>query len=447
MSNLERLVVFNVVGLTPAHIADKSLTLNINRMAEAGAVSVVKPQFPAVTGSIQATYLTGCEPCRHGIIGNGVYDRQRSTVTMWEQTGARLEGKTIWQTLKNYDPKSTTAILFWQFIKYASADIVLTPSPIHNEKGITTWCFSSPSNWYETMVGKIGEFPLHHFWGPLASIKSSEWIMKATLETIKTYDPNLTLVYLPNLDYNAQRFGPNSEEARQSVKEIDTLIGQFIDEIVEGRIKTDTNVLILSEYAIQKVSRAVHINKVLRDKGFLQVALIDGKEYIDFFHSQAFAVADHQLAHVYCKENCIKEVKITLRQVAGISEVLGEVGKKAYRIDHENSGELVAIAEKDAWFTYYWWKSDEQAPGFVRGVDIHRKPGYDPCELFIDPVTRSIPLKPKLIMGSHGRPAEGSQDLVSLVAYGPQANIIGKQGIWETRDIHSLLLEILGYPK
>ena len=114
----------------------------------------------------------------------------------------------------------------------------------------------------------------------------------------------------------------------------------------------------------------------------------------------------------------------------GVAAVLDEEGKRKFHLDHPRSGDLVAIAAPPAWFTYYYWLDDSRAPDYARTVDIHRKPGYDPVELFVDPGLKFpkltmarkllkrkmglrtlmdvIPLDAGLVQGSHGvLPATG----------------------------------------
>lgn len=442
MLTIQPLIVIDVVGLTPSHMENQELTPNLNRLANQGVLSTIRPTFPAVTGTVQATYLTGFEPCRHGIVANGMFDRKTHTVTMWEQTGCKLSGRPIWELLKSYRPNATTAVLFWQFIKYASADILLTPSPVHLAKGMHIRCFSKPHGWYEQVASHLGPFPLQHFWGPMASLPSSEWILAATLDTLKTLSPDLTLTYLPQLDFNAQRFGPDSQQALQAVKELDFLLGKFSEKLWTACSKA--SLVILSEYAIRPVNHPVAINQLLRKEGFLKVFAANGSEYVDFYHSPAFAVSDHQIAHIYCKESVAAPVKKLLAATPGVDEVFGLMGKKDYRIDHPQAGELVAVAAKDTWFSYDWWLEESQAPEYARTVDIHQKPGYDPCELFWDHSSNTIPLRPDLIRGSHGRPPANEEDLVSLLAVGPGSGAVGSKKVWEARDICTLLLQMMG---
>lgn len=442
----KHVVVLDVVGLTPAHLENKELTPNLNRIAARGSVSKIKPVFPAVTGAMQATITTGEEPSRHGIVGNGRFDRKQREVLMWEQTIAPLEGERMWETLKRLDPESKSAVLFMQHIKYDSADFIVTPSPMHLEQGMEEWYFSNPPGLYEQIAEKQGPFKLHSFWGPLAGVASSEWIAKAALNIIEDHHPTLTFAYLPNLDYQAQRFGPESEQQQQAIKEIDQIVGQFVDSLEQMEKMDDTAVVILSEYALHPVESPIYLNRIFREQGWLKVIELNGKEYLDTYHSQAFAVVDHQIAHIYINDPVIMDdVKRVLLEVDGVGQVLGEAGKKQWSLNHPNAGELVAIAERNAWFAYYWWNDPNAAPPYATTVDIHRKPGYDAVELFMDFKTRSIPLTPELIKGSHGVCPTTEDDLVSLIAIGPSHEFINQAAVWRARDIPTIIFNMLGY--
>ncbi|MFD0616146.1 alkaline phosphatase family protein [Paenibacillus sp. GCM10027629] len=442
----KRVVVLDLVALTPAHLENSQLTPNLNRIAAKGSVSRMKPIFPAVTGAMQATLTTGVEPNRHGIVGNGRFDRKQKEVLMWEQTIAPLEGERMWETLKRLNPASKTAVLFMQHIKYDSADFIVTPSPMHLEQGMEEWYFSNPRGLYEQIAEKQGPFKLHSFWGPLAGAASSEWISKATLHIIENHHPTLTYVYLPNLDYQAQRFGPGSEQQQDAIMDIDHIVGQFVDSLEQMGEMEDTAVVILSEYALHPVESPVYLNRFLREQGWLQVIELNGKEYLDTFHSQAFAVVDHQIAHIYINNPMIvDDVKEALKEIIGVDQVLDDAGKKEWNLDHTNAGDLIAIAQRNAWFPYYWWNDPDAAPPYATTVDIHRKPGYDPVELFMDFKTRSIPLTPELIRGSHGVLPVTEDDLVTLIAIGPSHEVVNQSDIWHARDIPSMIFNMLGY--
>jgi predicted AlkP superfamily pyrophosphatase or phosphodiesterase len=290
---------------------------------------------------------------------------------------------------------------------YARSDIVMTPRPLHMDNGMVMWCYSKPVGYYEEIKQKLGEFNLASYWGPFASAKSSEWIVEATEYTLETKRPDVMFTYIPHIDYSVQRFGKNSSQVKEDLKKADDLVQKIIQKTAELGIKDDTRIIILSEYAFNDVKDAVPLNLKLRDVGLLAVRTINDKEYIDYEFSNAFAMVDHQIAHIYVKEGFMEQSKRVVENIQGIDKVVySREEKNKLNIDHERSGEIIAISDRDKWFSYYWWYEDEKAPNFARTVDIHRKPGYDPVELFVDPKTKSIPLSPTLIKGSHGRPAD-----------------------------------------
>ena len=421
-TNLKHTIIINTVGLEHGHI--ESRLPNLSRIANEGESSKIEPVFPAVTCTVQASLLSGRLPNEHGIIANGYYDRVNHNVCFWEQASGLVMTDRIWDKVSKQgeEKKSTfkSALLFWQNTMYSSADIVVTPRPLHMAESTIPWCYSKPAGFYdEKLAPELGEFNLATYWGPFASRKSSEWITNAAKYALEFARPNLMLLYLPHLDYSAQRFGKSSPQVQDDLKYADELVGELVEKATKLGLLDQTQFIILSEYGFSDVSSSVSINLKLRDAGLLVTRRIKGKEYLDYEYSQAFAMADHQIAHVYAKQNAIKATKKVLEKVHGISDVLSSVQeKKKLKIDHERSGELIAISNKDSWFNYYWWYDDSAAPSFANTVDIHRKPGYDPVELFIDPITKSVPLDTSLVKSSHGRPpdidsAEGLATYVS----------------------------------
>jgi predicted AlkP superfamily pyrophosphatase or phosphodiesterase len=403
-------IVLDIVGLEYDHL-ESGLVPNISKIANMGESAKMEPVFPAVTCTVQASILSGAYPNQHGIISNGLYDRNNYTTSFWEQSNALVQTDRIWDIIKRNTSSSSssikTAVLFWQNTMYARSDIVMTPRPLHMDNGMVMWCYSKPVGYYEEIKQKLGEFNLASYWGPFASPKSSEWIVEAAEYTLEKKRPNLMLTYIPHLDYSVQRFGKNSCQVKEDLKKADDLVQKIIQKTAELGIKDDTRIIILSEYAFNDVNDAIPLNLKLRDAGLLVVRKINDKEYIDYEFSNAFAMVDHQIAHIYVKEGFMNQSKRVVENIEGIEKMLcGSEQKKRLNVDHERSGEIIAISDRDKWFSYYWWYEEEKAPNFARTVDIHRKPGYDPVELFIDPKTKMIPLSPTLIKASHGRPAD-----------------------------------------
>jgi predicted AlkP superfamily pyrophosphatase or phosphodiesterase len=399
-------ILLDIVGLEYNHLNKGGLLPTISSLAEQGESANMEPVFPAVTCPVQASLLSGSYPEDHGIIANGIYDRDTFEVSFWEQPSSLVKKSRIWDIAKQKDPSLKTAVLFWQNSMYANSDVVVTPRPIHAADGrMILWCYSKPVGYYEQMKASLGEFNLADYWGPLASSKASEWIASAAEYTLENQRPNLMFVYIPHVDYSAQRFGKNSPQVVEDLKKADSVVSGIVQKTKQMGIADQTQFLILSEYGFNDVrGEAIPLNVHLRDVGLLSIREIAGKEYIDYEHSRAFAMVDHQVAHIYVKNGYLEKTGNVLERVDGIDKLLFKAEKKLFKVDSEMSGDIIAISDRDRWFSYYWWNDSEKAPDFARTVDIHRKPGYDPVELFFDPKTRSIPFQTNLVKGSHGRP-------------------------------------------
>jgi predicted AlkP superfamily pyrophosphatase or phosphodiesterase len=418
---MRRTVVLDVVGLTPALMGAD--TPNLNKLVERGGRRPLTTVTPAVTATVQSTFTTGLVPGDHGAVGNGWYFRDTSEVWLWRQSNKLVAGEKIWEAARKRDAEFTCAKMFWWYNMYSSADYSVTPRPMYPADGRKLPdVYAHPSELRDRLTAELGTFPLFNFWGPTADIVSSKWIVDAALDVYEQHSPTLTLVYLPHLDYCLQKFGPSHPQIAAEVRAIDALCG----EVIERADRDGARIVALSEYGIVDVGGAVDINRVLRRAGLIAVRDELERELLDPGASQVFAVADHQIAHVYVADEArIPEVKAMLEAVPGIDLVLDQEGKRAMGLDHPRSGELVALSQPDRWFTYYYWLDDDRAPDFARTVDIHRKPGYDPVELFLDPemslpklrvgwrllkkaagmryLMDVIPLRPDLVKGSHGR--------------------------------------------
>lgn len=427
-------ILLDTVGLEQKHL-DSGLLPNIAKLAENGEVAKLEPTFPALTSSVQASILTGKFPKDHGIIANGLYDRSTYSVSFWEQPSSLVQTPRIWDTIKQRSDKKT-AVLFWQNTMYANSDIVVTPRPIHLDDKMVMWCYSKPQGYYEKLKERLGEFNLASYWGPLASSNSSEWIANAAEYTMETERPNFLFVYIPHVDYSAQRFGKGSVQVNDDLKIADEIVGRLAQKATDIGIRNETQFVILSEYSFNDVDGAIPLNLVLRDADLLSVRTIQEKEYLDFEYSKAFAMVDHQVSHIFIKDGYEKEARKALENAPGIDKVLDSRSKKEMAIGHERSGELIAISAKDKWFSYYWWHEDNRAPEFARKVDIHRKPGYDPVELFFDPKTKSIPLEPRMVKGSHGRPVDlETEEGLAFYASSKRHGIVSESGTARCVDI------------
>lgn len=377
----------------------------------------INPMLPAVTTAVQSTYLTGKWPNEHGIVGNGWYDKIDCEVKFWKQSNKLVGGEKIWDKARRADVDFTCSKMFWWYNMYSSADFAVTPRPDYLADGRKIPdCYSHPADLRDYLQKALGQFPLFQFWGPGANIKSTRWIADASMLTDNRYDPTLTLIYLPHLDYCLQKMGPDVSKISKELQEID----KVVEDLVGFYENKQANIIILSEYGIGPVNHPIHLNRLFREHGLLQIRIERGLELLDAGASKAFVVADHQIAHVYLNDPAVSEkVKSLLAEVQGIQLILDKKEQAFFHIDHERSGDLVLMADANSWFTYYFWLDDARAPDYARMVDIHKKPGYDPVEMFMTSKLRAaykllrkktgfryvmdvIPLDATLIKGSHG---------------------------------------------
>lgn len=413
---MKKTVVIDVVGLSSSLIGIHTPFLKNYILSK--NLSTIEPMLPAVTTAVQSTYVTGKWPSEHGIVGNGWYDREDCEIKFWKQSNKLVRAEKIWERAKKTDPSFTCAKMFWWYNMYSSADFAVTPRPNYLADGRKIPdCYSHPAELRDQLQKELGTFPLFQFWGPGANIKSTQWIANASILTDKWHDPTLSLIYLPHLDYCLQKFGPDLHKISKELNEIDAVIAQLVNHYE----KKGAQVIILSEYGIGAVDRPIHLNRLFRENGLLQVRIERGLELLDPGASKAFVVADHQVAQVYINDSSVTgKVKSLLEKVPGIELILDKKEQASFHIDHERSGDLVLMADAQSWFTYYFWMDDAVAPDYARVVDIHKKPGYDPVEMFMTSKLRAaykllrkkaglryvmdvIPLDANLVKGSHGR--------------------------------------------
>ncbi len=440
-SGCARTVVLNVVGLSARHIGVN--TPRLRELARSlGGARPLRPDFPAVTCTSQSSMITGLSPRDHGVVANGWFDREQGEARLWRQSNALVHGEKVWEKAKARNNKCTTANLFWWFNMNSTCDFTVTPRPIYTHNGRKIPDISTqPDTLRDTLQRKLGAFPLFDFWGPRAGIRSSDWIARAAMHVMREHDPALTLIYIPHLDYVLQREGPNSPKLAAELREVDRIVGGLLDECAARNARP----IVLSEYGIEAATQPVYLNRALREAGLLTVRDELGRDALEPMTSPAFAVCDHQIAHVYVRDTTgtpqhdrghaefispthaerVQHVAQVLAALPGVESVLDRAAQTALAIDHARSGDLVVTAKPSAWFAYPWWLDDARAPDFARCVDIHKKPGYDPCELLVDPaitlpalrvakfkITRALgfrtslqltPLNASLVKGTHGR--------------------------------------------
>ena len=421
-----RVVLLSVPGLRERDVEKMTRLLGF---MSGGEIANLVPSFPCVTCPVQANMTTGRLPREHGVVANGFYWPERREVEMWTSPSDCIRSPQIWDVLAKRNPGTTSAVWFPLHSKHCPADYVCTPAPIHNPDGSESlWCYTRPEELYGTLRDELGHFPLKNFWGPLSNIDSTAWIVDSAIYAARRFEPDFFYIYLPHLDYESQRFGPDSPQAEEAVEELDKQIERMFNEFGEAygddmRPEEQRTVwLIAGEYALTPVDHVVYPNRILREAGLLKVRKTDDGEHLDLEGSSAWAMADHQSSHIFIRDaeqSTVARVADLFRGEEGIAEVLVGEDLQKYGLDHSRSGQIVLASTPNSWQAYYWWTDDDRAPGFARTVDIHRKPGYDPVELYIDRKTMSIPLEATLVRGSHGAVAADPAQHSVLLANEP----------------------------
>jgi hypothetical protein len=428
----DHIVLLSIPGLRGKDLAAMP---NLSRLVSAGDRATLVPSFPAVTWPVQANMLTGKLPADHGVIANGFFWRDTHQVEMWTAWNDKIQQPQIWDLLRGNVAGTlrvpsklptaanvpaahgrsvpttplTSAVWFPMLSKGCGADFICMPKPVHNPDGSESlWCYTRPEMMYGTLRDTFGHFPLMNFWGPMANIKSSAWIADSAGWCMREHRPNFFYIYLPHLDYAAQKTGPDSPAALKAVTELDEVIGKLATTGAAAYQGQNLVWLVASEYVITPVDHVTYPNRMLREAGLLTVKNDGSGELIDFANTPAWALADHQFSHVFVKDrdsSTIGRVASLFRGKPGIAEVLAGSERDKYSLAHERAGDVVLISTPNSWQAYFYWLDDALAPKFARTVDIHNKPGYDPVELHFDMATKSIPLDATLVKGSHGAPA------------------------------------------
>ncbi len=458
---LQPLVLINAVGLTPRLLA---FAPRLKKVAAMGWHRSLHEVVPGVTCTAQATILTGVLPQEHGIVGNGWLFRDTGEIRFWQQSNALIQSEPIYVTARRQaierGLRFRAAKLFWWFNQGAAVEVSVTPKPYYGADGNKAFGITGePQGLCERVERDLGRFPFHTFWGPNAGLPCTQWIARCAAEILERDRPELSLVYLSHLDYDPQRFGPAGCNMPRLVGELDEACGTILD--AAGQI--GARVWIVSEYGHVDVSRPILLNRALREAGFLSVRSGPFGETLDTFGSRAFAVCDHQVAHVHvARPDDLDRVTALIRDLPGVARVLAGHDRREVGLDHPRAGEIVVLSHSDSWFAYPYWLDDRMAPDFARTVDIHRKPGYDPCELFFDPglwwpkgrairrlaqkklgfrtLFDVIPLDAGLVRGSHGVPAVEPEDRPVLIGDGPAP---AQPGSIPMTEVRGLLLRAL----
>jgi predicted AlkP superfamily pyrophosphatase or phosphodiesterase len=439
-SRTQPLVLVNAVGMTRRLLEHAP---RMKSLAQQGWVKGLQEVLPAVTTTAQATILTGRAPQEHGVVGNGWYFRDTGEVRFWQQCRDLMQAPAFYDILKQrFEQKGhdfRVAKLFWWFNQGADVDFSVTPKPYYAADGNKAFgILGTPDGLTENLEAVLGPFPFPSFWGPKAGLPATNWISMAASQVLGEHRPDLTLVYLPHLDYDPQRFGPSGCDMAKLVGELDMAMTPLLD----AAKKVGAAVWVVSEYGHCDVNRPIPINRILRQSGYLQVRGGPFGEVFNPLGSQAFAVVDHQLAHVVVRDRKIlNQVAECVQAIPGVARIFVGEQRAEIGLDDPRSGEIVALAEPDCHFIYPFWLDDRLAPDYARTVDIHRKPGYDACELFFDPSLKFpmakmvrklirkklgfrtlfdvIPLDGSLVKGSHGLSASDPLDRPLFIGSGP----------------------------
>ncbi|MFA6568542.1 MAG: nucleotide pyrophosphatase/phosphodiesterase family protein [Victivallales bacterium] len=371
----------------------------------------IRTVFPALTCPVQASFRTALPPEKHGMIANGVFDRKLCKAFFWEQSSSLYEGKRIWDKFRS--DGGTVGQICWQQSIGADSDLIVSPAPIHKHHGgMIQDFYSEPDGIYSSLCNKIGcKFNLHSYWGPFTSISSTRWIASAASELLVSNDStDMLLVYLPHLDYDLQKYGPSSRKVENSFAQVETEIERlFVSAKLAGY-----EVLLFGDYAITHAEQPIYPNRILWDAGYFTERNVSGRLYPDLYTSKAFAMVDHQVAHIYLKDaNDLDKVAGIFENVSGVLRILTRK-----EMNHERCGDLIIEAAAGCWFAYPWWEKASQAPDYAGHIDIHNKPGFDPCELFMSlwpPM--SISQDATRIRGTHGASYRPEHDVLCATTF------------------------------
>lgn len=390
-----RILLLQIAGL-----GYNFLVRSLGRAAFGGlTVRPIAGMFPGLTCPVQATMRTALPPGGHGIVANGFFSLEQWRPLFWEQSSRLIEGPRIWNGFRRRG--GIVGQLFVQQSLGHDADILYSPAPIHKHHGgMIRDCIGKPPELCERLRKQLGVFPLRSYGGPLASLRSSRWIIRAIVSVLRHEEPDLLYGCIPHLDHQLQRYGPNSVAAQEACRRMDSMIQQLLAETRQEGY----NSIVFGDFPITPATGVVSPNRTLRQRGWLRTRQVKGMSYPYFHGSKAFCVVDHQIAHVYVWDRRIMEaVGRTLAGLEGVDRVLDGPAKAEAGVAHRRSGTMVLVAKPGYWFDYRWWHGRKEAPDYANHVDIHNKPGCDPCELFFGRTLFQTAQDPSRVRGTHGR--------------------------------------------
>lgn len=355
--------------------------------------------FPAVTCTVQASFRTASPPKAHGMTSNGVFNRNLRKSAFWEQSSGLVEGSRIWDSARSRG--RTVGMFFWQQSLGEEADYIISPAPIHkHEGGMIMENYTKPAELCRLLNAECGKFPLQRYWGPLASPKVGDCIVKNVETALRAVSADIVFLYLPTLDYDLQRFGPDDDRCARSF----SLLQKQLARLSSLAEKQGRHLLVFGDYAISAVNQVPsHPNITLRKAGLFRTRQINGMAYPDIYASRAFAMADHEIAHVYVRDASDVPLVHDTLEATGVYESV-EIKTVDCAWGHASAGEILLTARKGSWCAYPWWTDKREAPDYAAHIDIHSKPGYDPCELFFGSYfPPKVSLDTTRIRGTHGR--------------------------------------------
>ena len=340
--------------------------------------------FPAVTCVAQASLRTGRTPAEHGMVSNGVWMDDLQKPLFWEQSARLVRGPRVWDERRAAGAK--VGLYFFQQSLGEQVDEIISPAPIHKHGGgMIMSCYTRPTGMAQALEKLAGRFPLWRYWGPLASPKVGRNCIAWFEQMTEMEDVDEGYLYLPTLDYAAQKHGSDSSADKAALREFNRQLERLAD-LCQRR---GCALSVQGDYEITPVTASpVLPNVVLRRHDLFRTRTVGGMAYPDFYQSSAFAMCDHEFCLVYGPEYA-KAVEILL--ATGDFERPTDAERAALG----GSGDRLLLAKRGSWCSYVWWTDRREAPDFASHVDIHNKPGYDPTELFF--FGRGV------VKGTHGR--------------------------------------------
>ena len=342
--------------------------------------------FPAVTCVAQASIRTGLSPAEHGLVANGWWSYDLRKPLFWEQSARIVKGSRVWDARRAEG--GTVGLFFLQQSLGESADAIISPAPIHKHGGgMIMACYTKPTGMESVLRKLCGSFPLWRYWGPLASPKVGRKCVRYFEEMTNVHDVDEAYLYLPTLDYAAQKYGPDSSAAQSALKEFK----RQLERVADICMRRGCILNVVGDYEITEVAaEPVLPNVVLRRAGLFKTRSVGGMAYPDFYQSTAFAMCDHEVCVVYGEE---REKAVKLLVESG-----GFEAEPSFVSSGSTLSGSVLVARQGSWCGYEWWTDRREAPDFASHVDIHNKPGFDPKELFF--------FNKGVVRGTHGRKCE-----------------------------------------